>query len=278
MFRLDAQDAILLVHGLAGSETEMRPLGKKLEAAGFAVEIPLLAGHGSTPAELAATHWQQWYASAEAALESLLARYPRVSIGGLCMGSLLSIKLAHKYQHRLRALILVSPTMFFDGWAQPWYRFILPLVVKTPLKHRLSFPEAPPYGIKNAKLRSRLEKQIHAGQSHYGATPVAAIHEVMQLIDTLTPQVLGEMYLPTLIVHALEDEVAAPTTPLHLKQHLAHCDCELVWLEDSYHMATMDNQRDRVSQHALRMLRLAGHQASLPALAPFACPTALAAG
>jgi len=124
-----ANDAVLLVHGLGGTEVEMRTLERRLNKAGFQTNLPLLAGHGVSPNALRATNWQDWYASVREALLPMLGQYERVSVAGLCMGALLTLKLAEEFGERLQSISLVSPTMFFDGWAQPWYRFILPFVV-----------------------------------------------------------------------------------------------------------------------------------------------------
>ena len=54
----------------------MRPLGEALAAAGFAVHAVRLAGHGTTPDDLARTGWRDWLASAEAGLAALRAEAP----------------------------------------------------------------------------------------------------------------------------------------------------------------------------------------------------------
>lgn len=263
-----SNDAVLLVHGLGGTAAEMRTLERRLNKAGFQTHLPLLAGHGVSPNALRATNWQDWYASVRAELLPMLDQYERVSVAGLCMGALLTLKLAEEFGKRLQSISLISPTMFFDGWAQPWYRFILPFVVYSPLRYLLNLPERPPFGIKNERLRSRLEQQIHQGQAHYTETPIVAVYEVMKLVDTLSPKILGEIFTPTILFHALEDEVASPKTPLFIKQHLGAKDTQIVWLEDSYHMATLDNQRDRIAKRLIKYLHLAGHQPALPGMAP----------
>ena len=39
---------VLLSHGFTGSPVSMRPWGEHLAAAGYAVEVPRLPGHGTT--------------------------------------------------------------------------------------------------------------------------------------------------------------------------------------------------------------------------------------
>ena len=46
---------VLCLHGLTGTPFEVRPLAEALGTAGYTVEVPLLAGHGATLRDLAAT-------------------------------------------------------------------------------------------------------------------------------------------------------------------------------------------------------------------------------
>ena len=46
---------ILLVHGFTGSPISLRPLAELLSQRGFAIELPLLPGHGTRPRDLLPT-------------------------------------------------------------------------------------------------------------------------------------------------------------------------------------------------------------------------------
>ena len=85
---------VLLVHGLCGTPTEMRFIANGLARAGAEVSCPTLAGHCGTEADLTATTWRDWYASAEAALLDLCQRCDRVIVGGLSTGAVLGLMLA----------------------------------------------------------------------------------------------------------------------------------------------------------------------------------------
>ena len=56
---------ILLVHGFTGSPHSMRPLAQHFMELGFAVEMPLLTGHGTRWQDLRDSTYQQWLDSAE---------------------------------------------------------------------------------------------------------------------------------------------------------------------------------------------------------------------
>ena len=76
-------------------------------AAGFAVELPLLPGHGTTVEEMKATRWTDWTGEVEAAYQRLSARADKVVVAGLSMGGSLTLWTA--LQHPEVAGICINP-------------------------------------------------------------------------------------------------------------------------------------------------------------------------
>ena len=66
-----AKRGVLLLHGFAGTPPELRYLGEALAAHQWRCAGPALAGHATTPADLAKTRWQDWAASAQEALDEI---------------------------------------------------------------------------------------------------------------------------------------------------------------------------------------------------------------
>jgi esterase/lipase len=64
---------VLCLHGITGTPFEIRPLAEALARRGCTVRAPMLAGHGRTLADLAASGWQDWLRSAEEAFDELRA-------------------------------------------------------------------------------------------------------------------------------------------------------------------------------------------------------------
>jgi len=87
---------VLLIHGFSGVPGEMRGLGDYLAAHGYAVECPLLAGHGSTQEHLATTTWRDWMASAQEGLARLRTRCSTVTIVGFSMGGAIALRLSSR--------------------------------------------------------------------------------------------------------------------------------------------------------------------------------------
>ena len=75
----------------------MRWIGDYLHTRGLTVSGPLLPGHGTTPEAMNCCRWTDWTGHVEAALADLRACCTRVFVGGLSMGSLLTLHLAAQH-------------------------------------------------------------------------------------------------------------------------------------------------------------------------------------
>lgn len=249
------EDAVLLVHGLTGTPAEMRSLSKKLQHEGFSVMCPRLAGHCGSIAELKKTRWQDWYRTVEQSFEALKAEHRQVYVAGLSMGALMALRLAAQKGERVAGLGLLSSTFFYDGWNMPKYkrRLLLPLVIYSPLRLIMSWTETPPYGIKcertRAKVHAVLENREANAAEQFGIfrTPAVTIHESVRLIREAR-LALSQVQSPTLIVHALEDDMASIKNAHYVAKHIAARKVETYFVDDTYHVLTLDKRKHQVAE------------------------------
>jgi carboxylesterase len=238
---------VLLIHGLGGTPVEMKTVAKRLNNAGHTVLCCQLAGHCGTEADLAATHWQDWYASAEAALKRLETRCDTVIVGGLSMGGLLAAKLAAAEPSRVNGTVILAPTLWYDGWTMPWYAVLLKLLrpyISLPFLKHWSFAEREPYGIKDERVRKIILQAMTSGDSTLAGvfgTPAHALRELWRLTDALKPE-LPKVHQPALVIQARDDDVASIRNAQYLQRHLGGL-VETLILDDSYHLVTVDQQR-----------------------------------
>ncbi|HTC85081.1 MAG TPA: alpha/beta fold hydrolase, partial [Candidatus Acidoferrum sp.] len=101
-------DGVLVVHGYTGSPGSLRQLAQAFAGAGFAVELPLLPGHGTAVEDLVPTRFEDWAGVAEAAYLDLAARSRRVVVAGLSMGGFLATWLYRRHPE-IAGLIVVNP-------------------------------------------------------------------------------------------------------------------------------------------------------------------------
>lgn len=245
--------AILLLHGLSSSPLELRFLARFLADDGFATHTPELpgysAGTGHQPME-------QWIQAAIAAFDALAARHRHVSICGLSMGATLAAAVAHE-RPTARALLLLSTTLAYDGWAIPWYRFLLDYVYYTPLRSRYRYREQEPYGLRNEALRSKIARAMQKNDiSEVGPATIGmpALHEASRLAGAVRKKLKG-IRTDCLLIHAIDDETSSPHNARFVEAHIGAPFLRTIWLDDSYHMITSDNEREVVARECALFLR-----------------------
>lgn len=238
---------VVLLHGLGGTPVEMRPVAKGFSRAGFAALCPRLSGHGGGESELKAARWEQWEADAVAALERLRARGKPTFIGGLSMGAVLSLRVAAMRLDLVDGLLLFAPTFVYDGWAMPWYRFLLKLLIDTPIGRNYSFLERHPYGLKDERIRARIVRAMtegaksgDSGEAGLLGTPSQAARQLWRLCDATAP-LLPRIIAPAFLAHARDDDLASLANAERVMRKLGG-RVEALVLEDSYHLVTIDRQ------------------------------------
>lgn len=241
---------VLLIHGLTGTPAEMRFVGKGLHRAGFTVHGMQLAGHCGDEADLLRTGWRDWYRSVGDAASALRERVDHLFVAGLSMGAVLALKLAADRPHDVDGVAAYGTTFRYDGWSIPpiaRLSFLLPLVTRLGIGRQRRFMESFPYGIKDERIRQRIAGSMLAGDSAAAGlpgNPWPSLAEFYQLAAGMRRQ-LGRVCAPCLVMHAAEDDVASVGNA-HLVARSVSGPVETVLLDDSYHMITVDQQRDHV--------------------------------
>lgn len=252
-----ASTGVLLIHGLTGTPNEMRLLAKGLNRAGFTVLAVQLAGHCGTQDDLVATRWQDWVASTRRGADRLMQHTGQpVVTCGLSMGALLALALAIERPRQVAGVVALSTTFRYDGWSIPGYTrlaFLLPLFRALGIGRRSVFMEAPPYGIKDEALRERVVSQMHSGDSAAAGLPGNPWWSVIELraLSAHVRRNLGKVRAPCLVMHARHDDIAAAGNAQDIVRGVRHAPVELVLLDDSYHMITIDRDRRTVLARTL---------------------------
>jgi carboxylesterase len=250
---------VLLIHGLCGSPSEIRFVANGLTRNGYTVLCPQLAGHGGTEADLMATTWQDWYESAEKGLEELAATCETVIVGGLSTGAVLSLMLAARHPDKVHAVALYSPTLWLSGRQIPWYLPLFRLIDSKWVANLFRFPVPIHVGIKDKRIRDFILSAMASEGSKMApaSTPGGAVLERRRLAKVVM-KTLNTISQPVLILHARDDDYAGLDNAAYLQRELAG-PVDLVVLDDSYHMVTVDRQRHVVLERTTAFVsRIAG--------------------
>lgn len=242
---------VLLLHGLCGTPTEMRFVANGLARAGYTVHCPQLAGHCGTEEDIKATRWQDWYASAEAALAEIRKECDVVIVGGLSTGAILSLLLAANHPKDVHGTALFAPTLWLNGWLIPWHAKLFRMVFSKRIANMIGFPDLHPHGIKDQRIRDFIRNALFSGDSSQAglpSTPGGAVLEHRRLV-AVTKRALKDIHQPSLIVHPREDDYADLDNAWYLQRNLKGL-VDMVVLDDSYHIVTVDRQRHVVVERA----------------------------
>lgn len=236
---------VLLIHGLCGTPAEMRFVAMGLARAGYTVHCPQLAGHGGSRGDVIETGWQDWYESARVALDEIRKDCDTIIVGGLCLGSILGLHLAANEPDKVQGVALFSPTLWINGWAMPWYTKLFNLVRTKGIANLLCFPDAKTLGIKCPRVREFVRAALANGavgsQLGTSGTPAGAVLEHRWMVKAAM-KLLKKITQPTLIVHSRQDDHAHLNNATYLQGALGGT-VDMVVLDDSYHMITLDKER-----------------------------------
>jgi carboxylesterase len=216
----ESETGVLLVHGFTGTPQSMRGWGEHLADHGWTVLCPRLPGHGTDLDDLVQTTPDDWVGDAEMALTGLSERCSSVFVCGMSMGGSIALELAARHPQTVTGVVAVNPSVYSND---PRTRLAgllgrLPFSVKgigsdiaDPAQRELCYPRVP--------LRSAA--QLLAFQAR---------------VKSHLPVVRA----PLLLLASRQDHVVPPGNAGYVAEHVASSDVEVVWLERSYHVATLD--------------------------------------
>ncbi|MGE8178976.1 alpha/beta hydrolase [Pseudomonas fluorescens] len=240
--------AVLLIHGLTGTPTELRRVAIGLAKSGCTVYVPTLAGHCGDNADLQATGWQDWYEGVRKTFVGIRQKHEQVFVGGLSMGAVMSMYVASEHPGQVAGLLMYSTTLRYDGWSIHKLAFLTPLLMKIPYGvHMCSFEEKPPYGIKNERLRAIVERQMKDGESSNAGlltmegVTVRELHRMNAVVKKRMPSIKT----PALVLHSIEDDITSRWNADYVERHLGGPVTKIL-LDNCYHMITVDLEYRRV--------------------------------
>jgi len=257
--------AVLLVHGITGTPSELRYLGKGLNKAGFTVFCNTLPRHCSTLGELKKVTWQEIAASCIEDFNLLKKEYQQVFVAGLSMGALVGVHLAYKFPPEVSGIIALAPTFFYDGWAVPRGRIkLMESLWHIPfIRNSINIREDWPYGTKDEELRESIQRFYKDAKASifskkvflFGSPflPMACLYQHHQF-SKIVKQELPLVKTPILILHAREDDMTSLRNAQFLFDNIGSQNKSLIILEDSYHMITIDKDKDRVTEEVVKFL------------------------
>ena len=226
---------VLVCHGYTGTTQSMRPLGEHLAAAGYTVMGPRLNGHGVSPQAMAKTGATDWIASVDEALAELKKTCSQIFMTGLSMGGTLTLYSAAKHADLIKGAIAINA----------------PVQIGSPDLAGLALDSAVPEMIPG--VGSDI-KDPNTKELAYAELPVATLRHIYVLC-AVTQDLLPRIKCPTLLIHSRDDHIVNPSNGLRIVQQIGTNRVELVWLANSYHVATIDNDKAEIFERTAAFIK-----------------------
>jgi carboxylesterase len=217
---------VLLCHGFTGCPQSMRPWADHLAAQGLTVRLPLLPGHGTRWQDLQNTGWQDWYATVDRELRLLTDRCEQVFVAGLSMGGALAMRLAARHGDAIAGVSVVNTVLTMPRAQQLLLPLARHVVTSTP-------------GIASDIALEGMQEVA------YRRVPLRAADSLRRLLALVRAD-LPQVTQPLLVMNSRVDHVVSPADSALLVNSVSSTDITRHILEDSYHVATLDHDAERI--------------------------------
>ncbi|SIS09122.1 alpha/beta hydrolase [Peribacillus simplex] len=221
---------ILICHGFNGTPQSVRYLGEKFAAKGFTVFAPRLAGHGTDEYEMETSHYQEWIQDVEMAYAKLKRTCTHVFAIGQSMGGALVLDLATKVA--CDGILTINAALQVPEYEK--YR-------------NQSVPRFVPEG--KPDIKDDTTKEIT-----YDQVPAKAINQLLDIMEH-TSQKLVDVSCPILIFHSPEDHVVPDSCSYQIYDAVMSGDKEMAPLENSYHVASLDHDKDHIIDRSYQFIQ-----------------------
>lgn len=226
---------VLISHGYTGCPQSMRYYSEGLAKAGFTIALPRLKGHGTTPADMATSTASDWIRDMEQAMAWLKERCDTLFMTGLSMGGTLTLFMAGQYPDVFKGIIPINALISSNN----------------PDLASLVYMANGPVEIQGigSDIKAPGVKELA-----YPVVPVPTLKELFALTK-VTDDLLPRIPCPMLVIGSREDHIVPPSNSDYILQKVQSQDKHLLWLENSYHVATLDNDKDVIVQKGVEFIK-----------------------
>jgi len=226
--------AVVVVHGFTGNPIATRPLGQRLAAEGYTVEVPLLPGHGTNHRDLGATRYRDWAGAVDRVVDHLSAGCRTVVLVGHSMGGTIALDLATRRRQDVDAVAVVNPLVLEPTQALARAAPVLQHVV--------------PYVPRDlAGLPSDDIARPGVEEGAYSVVPAKAARSLLVQLPRIRARLSG-LTQPLLIARSPEDHTVPAENARRLRELVASEEVTEVVCDRSYHVVMLDYDARRLEE------------------------------
>lgn len=218
---------VVVLHGLTGNPNSTRPLGERLAAEGYAVQVPRFPGHGTTWWDMARTRYADWLRAAARAVADLAPRCDTLVVVGLSVGGTIALDVAARRPRDVQGVVTINPQVLdrpeFLARLGRYLRFVVPALPKSL------------FGVPDNDIA-----RAGADERAYTVVPIRAGWSWVAALPDLRARLAG-LTAPVLVAYSPQDHTIDPANGPAAARLVGSDDVEVLVLERSYHVATLDH-------------------------------------
>lgn len=223
----ESDTGVLLIHGLMAAPEEVRQWGQSLHEKGLTVYAPRLAGHGTSPKDLATRCYDDWLDSVERGHAILKQYCNKILAAGFSTGAGLALQSVILRPHDFEAVIAVSAPLKFKSFSS---RFAEALNAFNRFCHSRGV---------DVLARDYIKNDADNPHINYLLCPVNAFVQVKKLMKKVNRS-LPDIRIPALVIQAKNDPKVAPQSGPEIFRRLGTARKRFAWIDHDLHGIVRD--------------------------------------
>ncbi|BAL81435.1 alpha/beta hydrolase [Caldisericum exile] len=219
---------VLVLQGFTGTVGSIIYLAKFLAVQGYHVEAPRLSGHATKWEDLNKVKYSDWLNDVEIAYKKLQERTKNIFVAGLSMGGALTLYMLERHPE-IKGGALINHIVVLND----------PKVKLLPILSIF---------VKSMPAISSDIKDPTVKEPAYDRTPTRGAYEMVKLLNIVQKD-LKKITQPLLILKSREDHVVPLENVDYTLNNVSSKDVKVIYLENSYHVATMDYDKDLINNY-----------------------------
>ncbi len=232
----------LLLHGFTSSPSEFRQMAKYLQKKGISAYCPLLPGHGTNPARLSITKYEQWIEAVEESIDLLAQEYNQIFlIGNSFGGNLALVKASHS--SKIKGVITLATPVYFHRERLRRY-FALPLLrnLKLYQKKRYTFPD------------EQTKERVLGKRVAYNQIPLRSLKQMLKVVDA-SKKAVHTIECPVLVMQTEGDSVTREGSADYIVQKVKDNRSRVITIPKSYHVFILDKHAEKAYEEAYTFVK-----------------------
>ena len=191
---LNVKAGIVLAHGYLAAPYEVRRLAEYFFKRGYAVYGVRLAGHGTSPADLAQISWSDWYDSFNRGYAVMKSLTENIIVGGFSTGGCMALIAAARKGFKVQSCFSISAPLQLKNYG---IRLAPSIVTLNSMLKRIGRSRADWEYVDNEPENRHI---------NYFRNPLTGVRELVAVMDEME-RVLPDIQVPTIIVQGSKDTV-----------------------------------------------------------------------